>query len=440
MKKIYTILVILLITGYVSAQTLKNYQQIPDNKILKLDSKQQKSLDEATKILKKNSKANNPYMYSYAEAWVDSLWPDNPGFGLGGGYMFPDTLIRLQYINGLFGPEIHGISVMLDPHASIFKTNAIEGNSNYKIDSVIFPMHYERSEKLDMDVADTIIIQVVTGYVAPVMALADQGTQAAYGVDTLKYLDMQYYPNSLMINQFKLDSLYDKMKIKRAKVYTYKHLLTPLDTVEILNLLGVATPDITADDGMVAVHLVFKPGYSYTMKDTLRQKNWMMFFSYQERGANKYPYYVPGDWNSSYIIPKWTRDPNPNVSFGWYGYFTPSWIYPSSYLYNNHWIRVKITPNASIRENENKTLILGQNEPNPAGTQTIINYELKENSKVKFTVSDMTGREIIAINQGLKSIGKHSININTSGLSNGIYYYTLISDNSKLTRKMIISK
>ena len=59
---------------------------------------------------------------------------------------------------------------------------------------------------------------------------------------------------------------------------------------------------------------------------------------------------------------------------------------------------------------------------------------------VSMVITDMTGREIMTINEGTQMQGNHNINLNTSSLSSGMYYYTLYADNTKLTRKMIVTK
>ena len=105
-----------------------------------------------------------------------------------------------------------------------------------------------------------------------------------------------------------------------------------------------------------------------------------------------------------------------------------------------------------IRLNLNETIKLGvnnlakntmnlyQNIPNPASKETVIGYELVSNSKVSLKVFDITGKEMMFINEGEKSPGKHSIRLNTSKLSSGVYYYTINDGQTNMTKKMIISE
>jgi len=89
----------------------------------------------------------------------------------------------------------------------------------------------------------------------------------------------------------------------------------------------------------------------------------------------------------------------------------------------------------SIAEN---SFILYQNTPNPATGLTTINYELKEKAEVKLTVFDNAGKLIQQYNNDIQKKGKHSLELNISELTPGVYYYTLYADNQSHTKKMIV--
>jgi hypothetical protein len=81
---------------------------------------------------------------------------------------------------------------------------------------------------------------------------------------------------------------------------------------------------------------------------------------------------------------------------------------------------------------------LMQNVPNPAVNNTMITYNLTEAANVVLTVRDMTGREVMVMNQGTKGTGKHFIDVNVSELSAGVYTYTLTDGTSQITKEMIV--
>ena len=86
----------------------------------------------------------------------------------------------------------------------------------------------------------------------------------------------------------------------------------------------------------------------------------------------------------------------------------------------------------------NSSIKLFQNEPNPANGSTIIRYELPEEANVTLKVFNITGKEVLVINEGNKRAGAHKLNLNTADLSGGVYYYTLTTGNAEATQKMII--
>lgn len=82
--------------------------------------------------------------------------------------------------------------------------------------------------------------------------------------------------------------------------------------------------------------------------------------------------------------------------------------------------------------NENATLY-----PNPANDFTVFNFEAKDNQNYQAYIIDYLGRKIIQAFNGTFAAGKYSIKINTSSLSNGMYFLALTTDNQK---KPIVSK
>ena len=84
---------------------------------------------------------------------------------------------------------------------------------------------------------------------------------------------------------------------------------------------------------------------------------------------------------------------------------------------------------------------LFQNYPNPFNSVSFIYYDLKDKSTIHLYVYDVTGNIVAALNEGIQTSGKHSIHFCSSGLSAGVYYYTLsVDSNCTLSKKMIIVK
>ncbi len=90
-----------------------------------------------------------------------------------------------------------------------------------------------------------------------------------------------------------------------------------------------------------------------------------------------------------------------------------------------------------IAENGTK---LGQNIPNPSQTITAIPFEIKKASKIRLILHDMTGKEIMTLDQGTVATGTHQIELNTSALSEGLYHYSLQVNDYRITRKLIVMR
>jgi hypothetical protein len=84
--------------------------------------------------------------------------------------------------------------------------------------------------------------------------------------------------------------------------------------------------------------------------------------------------------------------------------------------------------------------ILNQNYPNPFNPSTVISYSIPASSKVTLTVYDVLGKFITTLVNENQEAGSYLVNFNAAGLSNGMYFYNLQSDNFVKTNKMLLLK
>jgi hypothetical protein len=84
--------------------------------------------------------------------------------------------------------------------------------------------------------------------------------------------------------------------------------------------------------------------------------------------------------------------------------------------------------------------ILHQNYPNPFNPDTEISFTLKEDSFTNLSVYNTLGEKISTLVNEFINAGKKSIKYNASGLSSGIYYYVLTTDQKSISRKMVLLK
>ncbi|KAF0131879.1 MAG: Peptidase S8/S53 subtilisin kexin sedolisin [Bacteroidetes bacterium] len=83
---------------------------------------------------------------------------------------------------------------------------------------------------------------------------------------------------------------------------------------------------------------------------------------------------------------------------------------------------------------------LGKNFPNPFNGSTTISYNLPSSGLVSLKVFDQLGNEVVVLVQEEQSTGVHRMEFDAAKLAPGVYYYTLIFDNSRITNKMIITE
>jgi HYDIN/CFA65/VesB-like, Ig-like domain len=91
---------------------------------------------------------------------------------------------------------------------------------------------------------------------------------------------------------------------------------------------------------------------------------------------------------------------------------------------------------------------LSQNYPNPisvggasklaSSSATEIRFALKANGHAKIRIFDMLGREVAVLVDGIKSAGEHRVTWQPSGLTAGIYFYSLEVNGFRETKKMVL--
>ena len=99
---------------------------------------------------------------------------------------------------------------------------------------------------------------------------------------------------------------------------------------------------------------------------------------------------------------------------------------------------------ASIVSVDDEALIrdftLQQNYPNPFNPSTRINFTVAQQSPVTITVSDITGRVVAKVADGIYQAGEHAVVFDAAQLSGGIYFYTLQSSKGRITKQMMLLK
>ncbi len=83
---------------------------------------------------------------------------------------------------------------------------------------------------------------------------------------------------------------------------------------------------------------------------------------------------------------------------------------------------------------------LHQNYPNPFNPSTNIEFELFNDSRVKLTIYDVTGREVAVLVNDNMQMGHHTISFDASHLATGMYIYTITDGQQMMSRRMLLVK
>lgn len=330
--------------------------------------------------------------------------------------IFPDSNIIIgQYSTG--DPayaQFHKAATMLDPKN--MPVQSINSAVMYSLDSLAIGYAYERATA--NTVVDTLVIQIIKHDASLQWDLAN-GT----------YQDITYVQPSNTITQSQV-------------LATYTYLLTENDSTSFASEILIATPGVPNQVGTNRIGAVvsFKPGYTYSITDSIFQKNGFYMFSYEQNGASTDPTFYgiisdgSSDLNCSYVLPTDVRyDINAQ---GWNGYFIPTWAWTTPYAHEHHIISFLLTEVVGVNENSNISVY--QNYPNPCDNVENIKYSLKSSATVTVTISDIAGKTVFVQSEGEQLQGEHNTIVNTSALADGVYFITLTAGTEKSVSRLVV--
>ncbi len=99
-------------------------------------------------------------------------------------------------------------------------------------------------------------------------------------------------------------------------------------------------------------------------------------------------------------------------------------------------IGLSLNQDASLTENNN-TISVSNMFPNPTTGSTAVNYTLKNASEVSINVVDVAGKVVYSSTEGTQVAGKHTSTIDASSFNTGVYYVTITTNDSQVTKKLI---
>lgn len=79
-----------------------------------------------------------------------------------------------------------------------------------------------------------------------------------------------------------------------------------------------------------------------------------------------------------------------------------------------------------------------QNFPNPATGTTTVKVNLHKPAQVQLEIANSLGQKVLVVDAGQRLQGMNNIIFDVSRLTEGIYFYTVVAGETRVTRKMII--
>lgn len=130
-----------------------------------------------------------------------------------------------------------------------------------------------------------------------------------------------------------------------------------------------------------------------------------------------------------------TNSISPTQTTFYYDYTDATWYYTTA----TAMVSLDFSTQTGVEETVGN-ITLGQNAPNPFNGNSVINYSIASTENISFEITDMTGKLITVINEGVKTAGSYTLTINANELSEGMYFYTLTNGTSRVTKSMVITK
>lgn len=105
----------------------------------------------------------------------------------------------------------------------------------------------------------------------------------------------------------------------------------------------------------------------------------------------------------------------------------------------NNMVYLPISPLAvNVNDTHLEPVTVSQNYPNPFRGNTFVNVNLEKANSLSLEIQSVTGQKVLVNNYGIKSAGLHTLSVDGSTLSTGIYFYTVVAGEHRVTQKMMV--
>jgi hypothetical protein len=152
-------------------------------------------------------------------------------------------------------------------------------------------------------------------------------------------------------------------------------------------------------------------------------------------GGNPYTSYVPvaGSYEAGLSLATGGSSP-PQTTFV-KDNTTGDWFYTLALPQ----VRMNFDPTVSLNENAVSGLSVST-YPNPTANETTVEYMLQNASDVSFNMVDAAGQTVFSRTDKNVTAGLNQINVDAAALANGVYHFTITTNNATVTRKIVVNK
>ncbi len=141
--------------------------------------------------------------------------------------------------------------------------------------------------------------------------------------------------------------------------------------------------------------------------------------------------FVPGNGTTSEQRSYNFTDDLNDITAGQQIYYRLKQVDFDGHFQYSHQVEAGFQPNAYY---------LSQNYPNPFNPTTSIKFTIPESGNVRVKIFDVLGNEVRTLLDETRNPGSYELNVDASGLSSGVYFYSMESDRFHSVKKMMLLK
>lgn len=325
----------------------------------------------------------------------------------------------------------------------------VTNSDAYTLDSIRVYGEYRRNPA--STVVDTLRIGIVYGYGSntnlPIYYFQGANMKNNFGYDTVRFAEILHDTVRNMAGRASASTPTVVVRDIYLTAASVNDTAGPGSNFEGLNMYGVPVSGVNIPAGqLVGATVTFISGETNTpLWDTaaladgsVKINHWRAWYFTEKTDA--YQTYIPGDWNVGLTKYNDYYDP-PGDS--WRGFYVPSYAYNNPVWHENPAIDYKLScATCNVLsviyqiENVNKVNdITSVNAyPNPANADVTITYAVKDGSAATVSIVNAMG-QVLASEKATN--GKAVIS--TANLANGVYFYTVESNGSKVTNRFVVA-